>query len=119
MLVNVCCAFMLGNVCSEIYSVDGEPRICVHHIGVRHCNRIHIHILCSVSKSLFKTSSCYASSKYFVRFRLQEVNISRIYGITDKSVISLAKNSKLLRQINLRDCWRITDESIFMLMEYA
>jgi len=48
-----------------------------------------------------------------------DLNISRIYGITDSSVKSVARNCRNLKKLNVRECWRLSDNSMKMLLEYC
>lgn len=45
-------------------------------------------------------------------FRLQYLSLAKIYGLTDYAMSILAREATSMRHLNIRGCWRLSDDSI-------
>lgn len=51
--------------------------------------------------------------------QLKQVTFANVYGLRDESVEFLARNLRSLEYLDLRECYRLTNASIFVLGEYG
>jgi F-box/leucine-rich repeat protein 15 len=50
---------------------------------------------------------------------IQFLSLAKIYGITDKTVIQIAHRCRMLENLNLHGCWRITNDAVKALGDYC